>query len=370
MADLRYLSASVIPSDSASSHQVMRMSGAFVNAGLQVTLVGVANHHPAATAFRYYSEPARFQLERIRRRGPKYIRTMMYALDAAVGVKRSRPNVLYGRHLPAVLASSRFAHRTVLECHALPSTTVERQMIRRLVRQPSFSGMVAISEALAQALREITRGKAPIIVAHDGALDIASHLGIHDFGGNGSRSVGYIGSLYAGKGVEVVVGVARLLPDVEFHVVGGRTEDVAEWRSKNPPSNIVWHGHKAPMDAAKLGAACSVLLAPYQHRVTVRGGRGDISKWMSPLKVFEYMALKRPMIASSLPVLNEVLRDGDNCLMAPPDDYEAWAHLILTLLDHPDMRTRIAERAYDEFVRTYTWDARAQHICQSLRLMD
>ena len=58
---------------------------------------------------------------------------------------------------------------------------------------------------------------------------------------------------------------------------------------------------------------------------------------MSPLKIFEAMANGRPILASDLPAVREVLRDGHNALLAPPDDIDAWIDRIRALQSDPGL---------------------------------
>ena len=58
---------------------------------------------------------------------------------------------------------------------------------------------------------------------------------------------------------------------------------------------------------------------PYTSKVTVSGDVGDMSKYTSPLKIFDYMKLGKLIICSNLPVLREVLVNKKNCILI--DDF-------------------------------------------------
>jgi len=104
-----------------------------------------------------------------------------------------------------------------------------------------------------------------------------------------------------------------------------------------------------------------ILLAPYQNRVTLTTkGKGDISKWMSPLKIFEYMAHAKAIVASDLPVLKEVLCHEVNSLLCPPQDIEAWQNALLELANNSSLRTALGDTARQEFVKRYTWKGRGE----------
>ena len=88
---------------------------------------------------------------------------------------------------------------------------------------------------------------------------------------------------------------------------------------------------------------------------------------MSPLKLFEYMAAGKPILASDIPALREVLRDGETALLLPPGDAQAWAAAARRLLADPPAATALGARAQADFLATYTWEARATGILARLR---
>ena len=85
----------------------------------------------------------------------------------------------------------------------------------------------------------------------------------------------------------------------------------------------------------------------------------------SPLKLFDYMAAGAPIVASDLPTVREVLSDGDNALLVPPEDPAALATAIRRLLVNGGLADRLRRTAFEQ-VRAYTWDARAARIIEAL----
>jgi glycosyltransferase involved in cell wall biosynthesis len=110
-------------------------------------------------------------------------------------------------------------------------------------------------------------------------------------------------------------------------------------------------------------AACDALLMPYQRRVAASSG-GDIARYLSPMKVFEYMAAGRPILSSDLPVLKEIL-SPQNALLLPAQDTPAWAAALQTLQTDPDRGRLLAEQARQD-VQRYTWKRRAEIILEGL----
>lgn len=99
---------------------------------------------------------------------------------------------------------------------------------------------------------------------------------------------------------------------------------------------------------------------PHQQRVAAAGNTGDIARWTSPLKMFEYLASGRALISSDLAVLREVLTD-QNALLCKPDDLEQWREAILTLAGDERLRHRLGRQARQDGAG-YSWRERARRI--------
>jgi glycosyltransferase involved in cell wall biosynthesis len=85
------------------------------------------------------------------------------------------------------------------------------------------------------------------------------------------------------------------------------------------------------------------------------------SEFTSPLKLFEYMAAGRPIVAADLPSIREVLTDERNALLVPPGNPTALTAAIVRLKDDRDLGLRLAAQAAED-VREYTWARRAERL--------
>jgi glycosyltransferase involved in cell wall biosynthesis len=171
---------------------------------------------------------------------------------------------------------------------------------------------------------------------------------------------GYIGHLYEGRGVELIEALAGRRPNVLFLLAGGHEAAVAARQARNRLRNLVFVGHLPHHSALELAQCVDVLLMPYQKHVSLGVGRYDTGRWMSPMKMFEYMAADVPIVCSDLPVLREVLQDGKNALLVPPDSVDAWADAIDRLLSDPGLSRGLAGKAYTQYEAQHTWEHRAR----------
>jgi glycosyltransferase involved in cell wall biosynthesis len=128
----------------------------------------------------------------------------------------------------------------------------------------------------------------------------------------------------------------------------------------------VIHGFIPPGELDQLRRTFDVAIAPYEQKVSVDGG-GDTGRWMSPMKIFEYMALALPIVCSDLPVLREVLTDEVTALLVPPNDPDAWSRALVRLRDDPVLADRIAQNALHQQRTEFNWLARAGAILEFSR---
>ena len=113
--------------------------------------------------------------------------------------------------------------------------------------------------------------------------------------------------------------------------------------------------------------ACDVLLMPYQKKVGHRQKNIESAGYMSPLKMFEYMASGNPIISSDLPVIREVLKDRVNALLVEPDNVNEWSDAIELLRNEPELAKEIGDQAKKD-VKYYSWDNRVKRIMKSLKV--
>jgi glycosyltransferase involved in cell wall biosynthesis len=171
------------------------------------------------------------------------------------------------------------------------------------------------------------------------------------------------GHLYAGRGAELFIALARAIPDAHFVWVGGRPEDIEFWRGRTDANhiyNVTFVGFIPNGSLPLYQAAADILLMPYGRSIMGSSGTADSSGVASPMKMFEYMATGRAIASAYLPVILEVLNET-NAVFCKPDDIHSWKSALERLLGNEDLRTQLGAQARQD-VQGYTWVARAQGI--------
>lgn len=341
----------------------MKMCNALAGVGAEVTLYALRGNEKAGDPYKHYGVSDSFRLKLFSNR-VFWGRPTPIALLMALRAKLDGAALAYGRNLTACFFASLLGLPVIYESHTPASglRKSKRMLLNRLVRAGRFKGIVVISKPLFRDFKETFHlPDEKLLVAHDGA-DEPDDTAITAFTGNNFFHVGYVGQLYPGRGMEIIEGLARQCPYACIHVVGGNNEDIGRWRNRyRDVGNLVFHGFVPPAETAGFRAACQVLLAPYQRKVTIAGGNNTVD-WMSPLKIFEYMAAGKPIVCSDLPVLHEVLEDGRNCVMCVPGEIESWRRALDKLWRDAGLREKLGREARSDFQKKYSWRIRAEKI--------
>ena len=127
--------------------------------------------------------------------------------------------------------------------------------------------------------------------------------------------------MYKGRGIEIIIELSRLLKNVDLHIIGDYKKFYSNIKNINS-SNLILHGYIDHKDAIKKMSEF-LLLAPYNSKVEVPGGV-NTHKWMSPIKLFEYMSVKKPIITSNLAKKKEFMVHDYNCLIVDENDTIEW----------------------------------------------
>ncbi|NLY43081.1 MAG: glycosyltransferase family 4 protein [Clostridiaceae bacterium] len=258
----------------------------------------------------------------------------------------------------------------ILEVHEPPKDSDTARDIAKLLKSKNLKYIVATSNALRREYIKIfPRARDRILVAHNGSsLPVPSRDkgDVPELPGRNTKiKIGYIGHLYPGKGMEMIQKLADRFPDIDFHVIGGTKEDIRHWKKVINNKNIIFYGFIPPGSLSKYYKYFDIVLAPYQKKVKTFGGGIDNSRWICPLKIFDYMAHSKAIIASDI-ILKDVLYDRVNCLLCPPDDVGKWQKAIGELINNAELKTRIEKKAYKDFIKNYTWTKRARKVLEPL----
>lgn len=177
----------------------------------------------------------------------------------------------------------------------------------------------------------------------------------------------YLGSLHPWKGVPVLIEAMQYVPRGKLRIAGGTTQRIGELKQLcerlGVTDKVELMGSVPPKTRFDLIADADVCLLP-------SSASSIGSRYTSPLKLFEYLAMSKAVIAADLPALREVLTDGDNAILVPVGNSEGMAAAMNRLVNEPALTERLASAA-GQLAERYTWDSRAAGLlCWIKQLME
>ncbi len=370
---IAYCAHSKVPSREANSIHVMKMCQALANLGNDVELIVPNLQVDPSDPYDFYGVKKIFKIKYINYPRRKF-GVLFYSHNVLKYLKQNKKNVVYGRDLTTCFFSILSGIPTIWESHA-PVDYMGKIYVwffKRMCRKKSFLKLVVITSTLKKFYEEkygIPSERIAVLPDCSDIVDLKKVYPIRIENKGCKANVGYIGQLYTGKGMEILSQLIPICPDVMFHIIGGNDKEVCFWSDKlKTYKNVTFYGFMKPSETISYGLAMDILIAPYMRkvhgvRVTRRGS--DLSNWMSPLKLFEYMSFKKPIVSSDIPVLHDIL-NSNNAILCNPDDISEWADAIYSIVNNPHVAEKMANNAYNDFCHNYTWDIRAKKIVDYL----
>ncbi|MDP3727237.1 MAG: glycosyltransferase family 4 protein [bacterium] len=379
---LFYVTNARLPTEKAHGLATVKLCAAFARQGVAVTIFAPWRINPLrGDLYQYYGVERNFRICYLPSLdllwlgfGERFfflVQLFSFSLLAALwlflryGLSRGlRDAVVFSHdHIPLFLVS--FFHRRIFyDAHHYPEHTIlYTRVLRRAV------GVAVQTKWKAAALENDFGVPAGRIVYWPNGTDsecfaipvgqgeARTRLGLP----RDTKVVLYSGSLQHWKGVDTLIAAAKYFPaDAVVYIVGGGAAEVAalQLKAESQKLKAVFVGQRPWQEIPVWLKAADVLVLP-------NTGREKVSRfYTSPMKLFEYMAAGRPIVASDIPSIREIV-DETMVFFATADDPRSFADVIRQVLTRPEEGVRRAERA-TRASRTYTWDVRAGNILAKL----
>lgn len=359
-----------MPTEKAHGFQIAKMCESFARAGVDVELVVPTRANKITEdAYSYFGIAPVFKITYIRIpdittfKIGYYIHQLVFAIKAGLYAAQSDSDVVYSRDVLPL----QFVMRTkkiILEVHNVPERFV---WLYRLALHKIYR-VISTNFWKKTFLVEQCNFNAKKIFVFPNGIDISrprlsmgrdalcSELGLN----SEFKYVVYTGHLYEWKGAQILAEASALLPENTRTIfVGGTSADVKKFTARFRSDRIIMIPHQPHDKVSDYLAIADVLILP-----NIPISRESIYT-TSPMKLFEYMAAGRPIVASDLPSIREIL-DESSAILIKPGDVDALAHGINQVLNDPLSGSVRAGIAYER-VKQYSWQNRAQKILDFIK---
>ncbi len=366
-----YISQGNIPSKWAHTFQAMKMADALAGEVDELTLLtsgGLLHEGGESTdCADLYGTGDRFSIVRLpifwKLEGPfiTWWKSPRFDRAAALYARCASPDMVYTRSAYAGRLCINLGLKTVIELH-MGGEHSELHHIVSVARNPRLLGVVTISPALQRRYVQSGIPEEKILVWPD-AVDVDAFDRLPEKMAlrkqlnlaQEAPVATYCGHLYPNRGIEEILQCARQLPSVSFLLIGGWDEDIERIKPEAATfGNVCCAGFIPNSRVPAYLKASDVLLMPYPATC-------DTAEWMSPLKLFEYMAAGRAIVATDLPALRVHLTHGCNAHLVPPGDADGMAGAIRSIIADGEYARNLGLAARRD-VAAFTWNKRARAI--------
>ncbi len=354
MKQLIYISEIILPSRSAYAIQVMKMCDAFSKKGYNVTLFAL--DCKKGSMHSSYNCSNKFKIKSFGFKKNNFVNRLKYCLKIYSTLKKKNLNkVIYSRSIITGLILSLFFDKVIIEIHhPLKSFTLFLFKFFKFFQLLNKIKFVFISDNL----KKLFKLKVNIIVLED-AVDFENYEKLKKLKKIKKTCV-YAGSFSRGKGLETIIEISKNLPNINFHIYGDFTNSIISRKELKKFNNIIYKGYVSYKQIPKILSLYNVYLMPYSKKVFVRAKNIEVGRFMSPLKLYEYLASPGVLFASEMQVYNHIL-NNKNSVIIKNNSLKEWRNKLKLFFINSSKFNYLSKNA-KKIVREKTWLNRVEKI--------
>ena len=181
-------------------------------------------------------------------------------------------------------------------------------------------------------------------------------------------NIGYIGSIYKSRGIDMVINLAKRDNDNNYFIYGGSNKEAEKIKFKIKCKNIFFNKQVSYKKIKNILPTMDVLLMPYTKKASTSGDFGNIYNFMSPMKMFDYLGSGKVILSSDVPVLREVLKNKRNAILVKNFlNTQNWLLEIKKLKFNHSKNIIIGKNAFKTSL-SFKWKKRATKILNQISL--
>jgi len=346
-----YVAELNLPNTSAYSIHVMKMCEAIKKLGFNPSLITISNHSLYKT-LKNYNIDCKFNIISVFKNHIQMNLLMRLIFTFKILIRNfEKESFFISRSINFAMIAAAINKKVILELHH--EITGFSKIIYYFLKKLSLIDNLNYI-FLHKNLNKIYKIPKDKFIVLDDAVKIES---FKNFRSNKYRNTCvYIGSFFKGKGVEQILRLAELDHDIKFHIYGEKKN----LNYLKIPKNVKILDHISYSKIPKILSKYNIALMPYQKKV-----KGKSSLWleryMSPLKMFDYMAARMIIVASDLAVYKHILKNNYNCQLLKVNDDKNWIKKINLIFKNLKKFNKLRDNA-KKTAQKYTWNKRCQRI--------
>jgi len=365
-----YLSNAAIPSSVASSIQIVKMCEAFSKLNNEVILITINDFKSKLNFLNYYNIKSKFLLKRMKKfkSFPLGLNYYLFSLFSILESLKYKPEIYITRNFFTCFLLVILRKKIIMELHH--DLKIESRIVRFLVTKFKFLNSACIKKIVA-----ITNGVKDEYVKNnlikkDKIIVLPSGSSIQkkfEFLNNKKFfKIGYFGSIFKSRGLNLIKNLAKIDRKNEYYLYGDFNH-INNYKYKSSNKNIFINNYIPYKDIPKELKKMDILLMPYASSITVAGNVGDITKFTSPLKLFDYLSVGKIIMCSDFNVLKEQLKKKKNAVFIKNySNPYSWKNEIQKLKNQPHKQLIISKNNH-RLSKEYSLIRRANRILKEIK---
>ena len=365
-----YLSNAAIPSSVASSIQIVKMCEAFSKLNNEVILITINDFKSKLNFLNYYNVKSKFLLKRMKKfkSFPLGLNYYLFSLFSILESLKYKPEIYITRNFFTCFLLVILRKKIIMELHH--DLKIESRIVRFLVTKFKFLNSACIKKIVA-----ITNGVKDEYVKNnlikkDKIIVLPSGSSIQkkfEFLNNKKFfKIGYFGSIFQSRGLNLIKNLAKIDRKNEYYLYGD-FDHINNYKYKSSNKNIFINNYIPYKDIPKELKKMDILLMPYVSSITVAGNVGDITKFTSPLKLFDYLSVGKIIMCSDFNVLKEAIKEKKNAVFIKNySNPYSWKNEIQKLKNQPHKQLIISKNNH-RLSKEYSLIRRANRILKEIK---
>ena len=355
-----YIAETSLSNKSAYTHHVLKMCDAFCKkADVQLIIPYVGNNLNLKKLKKFFLLTAKKNIlikPILYCKISNFLHRILFGYKSTIYTKYSNSEVIISRSLISSFFLCFFKINHFLEIHSEFRGLTKFLMINfNYINSPYILKTIIISRALSKKFTTLNKKK--ILILHD-AVDTRNFS--YKKRRNKIKSATYVGSFHKGKGIELLLHLAKKFKKLKFNIYGDpldNTYDISK--------NVKIHGYSNYKKVPYVLANSDILLLPSANVQYGRSKSVNISNYNSPLKMFDYLAAGKIILASKRDGICEVLKHNFNSIIVNKYDLKMWTKAMNEILNNKYPLHKLRSNSI-KTAKKYTWDKRAVKILNEI----
>lgn len=289
-----------------------------------------------------------------------YLSNILFLIELKKILQKRVPDFVYTRHYASCEILNKLNIHFVVETHTYLKNKIVLNFLKSLHKNKSFKGLVTISKILKNFYAKFKINSNKIFVMND-SVDGKIFFRQKNQKKNTRKKIIYSGSLQTHKGINLIIELAKIKPEFDFEIYGGKKLEVIIFKIKiffKNISNLKFYGKADHISLNKKLAKADILLIPNLKN-------HPEAKITSPIKAFEYMMIGKPILSSNILALKKI--GNSRFFFAQADNVSSFSKKIDLILNLSTKYVEKKIRSSINFAKQNTYEKKCLRILKIMK---